>query len=310
MPPPVRQMAELGDALRGSLGHEEVSTDLALRRQAEQLPVSSTMTVAEPRLLSRGSAVFTHSNLSPFRNYQPPLRSPSRDLHQVASTPSLADAHSLDTSFAWIESAPSQVSEAAEKHASRGSEDAVEHLEQGSEHVAQQQPNVNEHFQNYLVGPDDPNLWKVPALVEPQASPWFDAAYSEFIRNISPRRTTWKYPVKKSLSRSTLQAILDRTSLIFSSRAKIYKLRFTATTTHGQESGEVLARYFQDGINEDGIVIPEKSLAVYQMSDRRDRLAFLGIYHCPRTLFAKIQALETIKTARVATFQEGIYLWF
>lgn len=315
LPPPFRPMAEVGDAARALIEGNHVSTELTLAASSSTIapqsgrfglldrtvqPSSIEPSQMQDVSFSRSPVGFSHSHLSPFRRH--PLLSEEQPLNQ-------ADSSSSRSTIPFTLLEPAIASEEPTTAA------LVENLsnrnqDQGGRHaVIRTETDLDAVFGDNLASPTHYGLWKLPNTLYYRPSRWFNALY-EYVIQPSQYRKPWSHPVRMELSTPEVQVILSDVQKLFPIRAFFYKLSFEASSENGHQAGDVLIRYTYDAFAIEGVRIPETSLMVWMTSDRGSRLAFLGIFHCPRALFQRLKRRPNTQKLQVTRFldTEGTFL--
>lgn len=274
MPPPIRPIAEIGDAAQALLGHDVVPTELSLGRSWD------ATTHRDPRFwsanatpqpsLSESPRTFSHSDLSPFRSRQPSLLQP--------------------TTSSWIDSSssaglvdPSHVPLTQEQTTASGESNYLFSLRQdGEPSLAPADEDLDVRIGLTQDSRGYMHFRRLTTMAYYHPSRWFDSIYSKFLLD-RKRRRPWSHDAKVTLPLNDMQVIVRNTQDMFRSTSLIYKLSFDAEDGH--EAGDVLVRYFSAPVFVERVRIPGYTLGVWKTSNGGERLAFLGLYHCPRHFF-------------------------
>ncbi|TKY84890.1 hypothetical protein EX895_005970 [Sporisorium graminicola] len=163
---------------------------------------------------------------------------------------------------------------------------------------------LDQFFGNKLVDTRHPNVWKLPDQTIVASSSWFDESYLTFA-GFGPgsSKPIWKDGFKVIKSNAEIEAIWQNRWRLFRARVTAYKVTFEEP---GQgPAGEVLIRFFTNDIRHPDFDVPENSIAVFQSGGGGRALAFLGLYHCPKTMFDKMYALPTTQPFKVLVSNEN-----
>ena len=292
-PPPLRAIEELEGATR-SISNEYITTDLTIG-----WPWSSHSQIVEhnaaaighfqhslpppPQVIAQPAhpAIFTHSTHSPFRSFESVHSGSKTDV--AASEPvSLASPH---LSFEWSLSV-----EAGAASTNRVSDHGVP-LES-----IQLEPQLDSFFTERLRDTHFTGLLKLPSGIDYVPSPWFDVTYEDTVRRWS-HAGKWRTAIKTEMSQNFIQGVLSERRPLLAEKATVCKIRFPAVAASHVKAGDVLIRMHESNVRWGADAIKDKTLSVWKTSRQGSRLAFLGLYHCPRDFFHRV-ILELPHTVR------------
>ena len=291
-PPPLRQIEELEDATLSVL-NEHITTDLTigwpwsshsqiLEHNAAVGPFQPSLP-PPPQVIAQPahSSTFTHSTLSPFRSFKSVLSGSKKDL--AASEP-------VSVAFPHLSSEPPLSVEAGAASTNRVSDPGVP-LDS-----IQPEPHLDSFFTERLRDTHFTGLLKLPSGIDYVPSPWFDVSYEDTVRRWS-HAGKWRTAIKTEMSPNFLQGVLSERLPLLAEKATVYKIRFPAVAANHMEAGEVLIRMHESNVRWGADAIKDKTLSVWKTSGQGSRLAFLGLYHCPRDFFHRV-ILELPHTVR------------
>ncbi|KAF6767334.1 hypothetical protein PSEUBRA_004049 [Kalmanozyma brasiliensis GHG001] len=272
--PPIRPIAEVGDAARLFL-KEHVSTELTLG--SSSAPVAQLEQAPTQRLHP-----FIHSDLSPFRGRPPASRPDFTSPPIVGALPTGPD-RAFSIPSAEIEGPSSSSVDAVS---------ADRWLQQRARFTSEQDLDI--FFNDLLLRDRRTGVWRLPQTIDYVPSSWFDATYASYVEVRRASRNwgrQWTYPVKFEMTLNLFRLITVRGHELFGNSARIYKLRFAGNAANHWRSGEVLVRYLSVEFEGHGVKIPPNTLIVWKTSGQGSRLAFVGLYHCPKALMAEFRRL-------------------
>ncbi|SJX61322.1 uncharacterized protein SRS1_10315 [Sporisorium reilianum f. sp. reilianum] len=305
-PPPIRPLAEVGDAARSLLEHGSVSTELTLGQSntanaqheaAYWQHWTSTPAPSPPIPVSIDPAAVGRSAFSSYRDHR---LAPNRAQLDLGPSPSTASSNTAPIHDNWIAPYGPSFFDIADAPLTarpwQEGQGVVPHVQ------------LDPFFGDELLVAGAQALWKLPdVVIGTTSSSRFDAAYFSFVGfRPGKRKRFWKAPVKTPMQENEVEAIVRNLGRLFTTRVTAYKVRFEEPL---QEPVEVLVRYFSDDIRSEQLGIRENSIAVFQSSNKGSRLAFLGIYHCPRQQYDKMVRLERTQPLKVQRSDvTGIFL--
>lgn len=290
-PPPIRPVAEVGDAAR-SLVSESVSTDLTLGGPFARLDHREhSLWQSHPVTPSSESSsgiynAFTHSASSPFSGPRSVSGQSWRDAIPAQPIAFAPPAHFPPASPGFEGASSSTLPSAS----------ADRWLQHKAESVV---PQSEAQLDTFLGGAlyNGMGTYELPHHMDYVPSTWFDATYTHYVEDrrfgrSEARGRTWESPMKRQLTPELLQFFLRKGQKLFFPNVRVYKIRFPGTEGNGGQAGDVLARYMFTEYGEYGVTIPAGTLIVWKTSGQGARLALVGLYHCPRTLLRELTALQ------------------